>query len=80
MRGRQFFHTDDSDIVGLLCIARAMEGGESDLVSAHTVYNILARERPDVLRTLTEASWYFDRKGETSQGQEEFIRSSVVYL
>ncbi|RHZ53056.1 hypothetical protein CDV55_104672 [Aspergillus turcosus] len=77
---RQFFHADDSDIVGLLCIARALEGGESDLVSSHTVYNILARERPDVLKTLTEPIWYFDRKGETSKGQDEYIRTSVVYL
>ncbi|GIJ99051.1 hypothetical protein Aspvir_001175 [Aspergillus viridinutans] len=77
---RQFFHADDSDIVGLLCIARALEGGESDLVSSHHVYNILARERPDVLKTLTQPIWYFDRKGETSQGQEEYIRTSVMYL
>ncbi|RHZ43368.1 TauD/TfdA family dioxygenase [Aspergillus thermomutatus] len=77
---RQFFHADDSDIVGLLCIARALEGGESDLVSSHHVYNILARERPDVLKTLTEPIWYFDRKGETSKGQDEYIRTSVMYL
>ncbi|KAJ5101598.1 hypothetical protein NUU61_003820 [Penicillium alfredii] len=77
---RQFFHADDSDIVGLLCIAKALEGGESDIVSSHHVYNTLAVERPDVLRTLTEPIWYFDRKGETSKGQDEYIRTSVVYL
>ncbi|KAB8235262.1 hypothetical protein ETB97_008343 [Aspergillus alliaceus] len=77
---RQFFHTDDSDIVGLLCIARALEGGESDIVSSHHVYNTLAKERPDVLKTLIEPIWYFDRKGETSKGQEEYIRTSVIYL
>ncbi|KAF4209418.1 hypothetical protein CNMCM8980_004458 [Aspergillus fumigatiaffinis] len=77
---RQFFHADDADIVGLLCIARALEGGESDIVSSHTVYNILARERPDVLKTLTQPIWYFDRKGETSKGQDEYIRTSVIYL
>ncbi|PYH46519.1 TauD/TfdA family dioxygenase [Aspergillus saccharolyticus JOP 1030-1] len=77
---RQFFHADDSDIVGLLCIHRAREGGESDLVSSHHVYNTLAKERPDVLKTLTEPIWYFDRKGETSKGEEEWIRTSVVYL
>lgn len=38
------------------------------------------KERPDVLKTLTEPIWYFDRKGETSKGQEEYIRTSVVYL
>ncbi|KAI9044115.1 TauD/TfdA family dioxygenase [Aspergillus affinis] len=77
---RQYFHADDSDIVGLLCIARALEGGESDIVSSHNVYNVLAKERPDVLKTLTEPIWYFDRKGETSKGQEDYIKTSVVYL
>ncbi|KAI9926712.1 hypothetical protein ASPWEDRAFT_55161 [Aspergillus wentii DTO 134E9] len=77
---RQFFHADDSDIVGLLCIAKALEGGESDIASSHNVYNTLAAERPDVLKTLTEPIWYFDRKGEISKGQEEYIRTSVVYL
>ncbi|KAL2815764.1 hypothetical protein BDW59DRAFT_13259 [Aspergillus cavernicola] len=77
---RQYFHADDCDIVGLLCISRALEGGESDIVSSHHVYNTLARERPDVLKTLTDPIWYFDRKGETSKGQDEFIRTSVIYL
>jgi hypothetical protein len=77
---RQFFHSDDCDIVGLLCVAKALEGGESDIVSSHHVYNVLAKERPDVLETLTQPIWYFDRKGETSVGEEEYIRTSVVYL
>ncbi|KAF2758241.1 Clavaminate synthase-like protein [Pseudovirgaria hyperparasitica] len=77
---RQFFHADDSDIVGLLCVAKALEGGESDIVSSHHVYNTLRTERPDVLKTLTEPIWYFDRKGETSTGEEEYIRTSVFYL
>ncbi|KAK7719280.1 hypothetical protein SLS57_005779 [Botryosphaeria dothidea] len=77
---RQFFHADDSDIVGLLCIARALEGGESDLVSSHHVWNTLQKERPDVAKTLTEPIWYFDRKGETSVGEEEWIRTSIFYL
>ena len=33
-----------------------------------------------MLKTLTEPIWYFDRKGETSTGQEEYIKTSVVYL
>ncbi|OJD37959.1 taurine catabolism dioxygenase family protein [Diplodia corticola] len=77
---RQFFHADDSDIVGLLCIARALEGGESDIVSSHHVWNTLQKERPDVARTLTEPIWYFDRKGETSVGEDEWIRTSIFYL
>lgn len=103
---RQFFHADDSDLVGLLCVAKALEGGESDIVSSHHVWNTLQRENPDVARTLTEVCiiismvaqlgisqrnimltipflqpiWYFDRKGETSKGEEEFIKTAVFYL
>lgn len=77
---RQFFHADDADLVGLLCVARAGEGGESDLVSAHAVWNALQREHPDVARLLTEPVWYFDRKGETGKGQKEWIRTAVFYL
>lgn len=77
---RQFFHVDDCDIVGLLCIARALEGGESDLVSTQEVWDTLQRERPDVAETLTKPIWYFDRKGEKSEGEEEWIKAPVFYL
>ena len=77
---RQFFHQDDSDIVGLLCIARALEGGESDIVSSHHVFNVLSEERPGVLKTLTQPIWYFDRKGEVSEGEEPYIKTAIFYL
>jgi len=77
---RQYFHADDSDVVGLLCVAKALEGGESDIVSSHHVWNTLRQEHPDVAELLTQPIWYFDRKGETSKGQEEWIRTSVFYL
>ena len=76
----QFFHQDSSDLVGLLCLARALEGGESDIVSLHHVFNILQRDHPDVVRTLTQPIWFFDRKGEVSRGQEPYIRNPVLYL
>lgn len=34
---RQGFHTDPIDIVGLLCLPKALEGGESDVISGHQV-------------------------------------------
>lgn len=77
---RQFFHADPCDIVGLLCLSRAEEGGESDIASVHKVWNILQAERPDVAELLTKPIWYFDRKGETSKGQQDWIRTAVFYL
>lgn len=77
---RQYFHADDSDLVGLLCLARAQEGGESDLCSSNEVWNVLQAERPDIAERLTKPEWYFDRKGEVSKGEKDFIRNAVFYL
>src|SRR5262245_7615004 len=77
---RQFFHTDDGDLVGLLCVHRAAEGGESDLVSSHAVSNALLSEKPDVAEVLTRPVWYFDRKGEVSDGQEGWTRQPIFYI
>jgi hypothetical protein len=77
---RQFFHADDCDIVGLLCVHKAAEGGESDIASVHDVWNTLQREQPAVAELLTQPIWYFDRKGETSEGQEEWLKQPVFYI
>lgn len=77
---RQYFHADESDIVGLLCVHRAAEGGESDVVSIHNVWNTLQRENPDVAELLTKPIWYFDRKGEASDGQDQWIRQPVFFI
>jgi len=76
---KQYFHVDSCDAVGLLCLHRAKEGGESDIVSSHHVYNVLKKERPDVLKTLATPNWYFDRKGEVSEGELPYIRCAVFY-
>lgn len=79
-KARQFFHTDDGDMVGLLCVHRALEGGESDIVSSHNLWNTLQEENPDVAELLTRPIWYFDRKGEVSVGQEEYTQQPIFYL
>lgn len=38
------YRTDPSDVVGLLCVRQAKEGGLSSLVSVPSVYNILLKE------------------------------------
>ncbi|KAM0756490.1 Clavaminate synthase-like protein [Meredithblackwellia eburnea MCA 4105] len=77
---RQYFHTDAADAVGLLCLHRAKEGGESDVVSAHAVWNALQAERPDVAELLVKDNWYFDRKGEVTEGLNGWVKRSVFYL
>src|SRR6202034_1073126 len=49
---RQDFHTDQVDIVGLLCLQRAKTGGQSRLVSAHAVFNEMLALRPDLVEAL----------------------------
>src|SRR5262245_16796586 len=46
--GRLRFHTDRCDVVGLLCVRQAAEGGVSKLASSATVYNELLGRRPDL--------------------------------
>ncbi|KAI8265351.1 Taurine hydroxylase-like protein SAT17 [Colletotrichum sp. SAR11_239] len=75
----QTFHSDESDIVGLLCLHQAMEGGQSQVVSTHHIYNILRKERPDVLRRLCLPQWFYDRKGETSECENEWMRTPGYY-
>ena len=77
---RQYFHTDGSDLVGLLCVAKALEGGESDIVSTHHVFNTLQKEHPDVVETMCTPNWYFDRKGEEGKDHEPWYRSSILYM
>jgi len=64
----------------LLCIAKALEGGESDIVSTHHVFNVLQREHPDVVETLASPIWYFDRKGEVSEGEDPWYRSAILFM
>lgn len=51
---KQVFHTDSGDIISLLCLETAAEGGKSKLSSSWRVYNELASSRPDLIRTLAE--------------------------
>ena len=42
------FHTDRCDVVGLLCVRQASEGGMSKLASSAMVYNRILERRPDL--------------------------------
>jgi hypothetical protein len=52
--GGQLMHTDSCDIIGLMCLRTALEGGESRISSALAVFNDIAEKRPDVLRILEQ--------------------------
>jgi alpha-ketoglutarate-dependent taurine dioxygenase len=56
-------HTDSAEIVGLLCVRDAREGGMSIYASSLKVHEIVARERPEYLAVL-EHGFHCDRRGE----------------
>jgi hypothetical protein len=74
---RQTFHTDSSDVVGLLCIREAMQGGESLLVSTTTIYNEMLRLRPDLAGLMFDPI-ATDRRGEVPEGQKPFLEIPVL--
>jgi hypothetical protein len=55
------FHCDPSDVVGLLCLRKAKEGGLSSLVSGLSIFNIVLQEHPEYLPILFRG-FRFDRR------------------
>jgi alpha-ketoglutarate-dependent taurine dioxygenase len=73
---RQGYHTDSCDVVGLLCLNAAKEGGLSSLVSSVTLFNEIRRRRLDLLGALF-APIETDRRGEVPEGQKPYFRIPV---
>ena len=73
---RQGYHTDSCDVVGLLCLQPAKEGGLSSLVSSVTLFNELRKRRPDLLPCLFEPI-ETDRRGEVPEGQKPYFQIPV---
>ena len=69
---RQTFHTDSADVVGLICLQDAQEGGLSLLVSAVSIYNRMRAERPDLLALLLDPI-ATDRRGEVPEGAKPYM-------
>jgi len=52
------YHTDPSDVVGLLCLRKAKTGGLSSLVSAASVYNQIVENHPEFLALYYRPMYY----------------------
>jgi len=61
-------HCDAADVVGLLCLRPAAEGGQSRIASSVTIFNELARRRPDLVTRLFEP-FAVDRRDEQGPGE-----------
>jgi hypothetical protein len=49
-----FFHCDTYELVGLMCVQKAPEGGMSKMASTLAVHNALLQTKPDLLEPLYE--------------------------
>lgn len=75
-RAEQDFHTDGADIIGLLCLRQAKSGGVSRIVSSVSLFNEMARARPDLLSTMFEA-FPFDTQGQQRPGERGWFPLNI---
>jgi len=63
------FHTDRTDVVGLLCVRQARSGGVSTLASTPAIHNAILARRPDLLDELFGDYWRsrFGEEGTTKE-------------
>ncbi len=75
---RQTYHTDSTDIVGLLCLRSARRGGRSAIVSSTTIFNEILRRRPDLAAALFEP-YPTDRRGEIPPGMLPYFAIPIYH-
>jgi len=73
------FHTDRTDVVGLLCVGQAEAGGLSKVASTVAVHNEILRRRPDLLELLYRP-YPRSRLGEEKGGDRMFYMLPVFGL
>lgn len=56
----QTFHNEEAgDVVSWLTRSTAATGGKCIIASGHTVFNVLAATKPELIRTLARSDWPF---------------------
>ena len=78
------FHTDGAfnpqvpDMVALLCLQAARSGGESQLINAFALHNVLLERHPEELATLYRP-FLFDRRGEFAPGERPVTETPLFH-
>ena len=72
----QPFHSDSCDIVGLLCLRTAKQGGESAIASSAAIHNHLLKHSLDALNQLY-GEFMCDRYGEIPEGKLPYYAIKV---
>ena len=73
------FHTDRTDVVALLCVNQAANGGVSTICSSVAVMNEMLRRRSDLAHLLFEP-YYRSRHGEESEHADDVYALPVFGL
>jgi len=73
------FHTDRCDVVSLLVVRKAKQGGLSKIVSAVAVSNEILRRRPDLHALLCQDYWR-SRQGEEAGGEKKVFALPIFCL
>jgi hypothetical protein len=73
------WHTDRSDVVGLLCVRSARRGGTSRVVSVPAVSNTILERRPD-LHALLCSDYYRSRQGEEAGGEASIYAMPIFAM
>lgn len=73
-------HNDSADLVGLLCVRKAMRGGRSTIASATAIYNAMLEQHPEFAEPLARG-FHYDVRGEgvTGSGSEVTRNRIPVY-
>jgi hypothetical protein len=70
------YHTDGADLIGLMCLRKARQGGLSCVANAVAIYNALVAARPDLAEILFQPLPY-DLRGEQAPGAKPFYTFPV---
>lgn len=80
IRDRLPFHSDSSDVVALMCLRGAKEGGASSLVSGTTIYNEIVRRRPDLAPLLFEPFHWDWRRQDPDSPEMSYTSPIISYV
>jgi hypothetical protein len=73
------FHSDRCDVVGLLCVRKAKQGGASRIVSAVALHNEIVRRRPDLIRLFYDM-WDHSWQGEEPPGSARTMKRPIFSM
>lgn len=79
VRDQLVYHSDSSDIVALMCLRPAKEGGLSCLVSGAEIYNEILRRRPDLAPLLLEP-FHWDWRRQDPEAPSDTYTSPIVSM